>query len=426
MPADAPSRGADLELPTASVLGHLKGGRELTAVAGLPTLRRWASNWHRLFFKLCRFSPPAGLLYRRRGSSYRTFVPSPLQFDGTLGFPGEGRTVEPATQRNRDALWNAFLVWLDSAGVDRALFTSVEGVVDIDSINCIFGRYGRDLYSAGRPFAHYSETLNAFAAKVPKARRLLQPAWDLAFSWKREEPGRHHTALPWQALLALVGAAFTWGWPRVAGALALAWGGLLRIGEVLQATRGDLTLPADVKHTVDYAYLTIRDPKTRYHAARHQAVHVDQPDILEIIDIAYGKLGKAERLWNFSGQTLRVRFRQLCAALSLPCEPGGRLPPLELSSLRAGGATWLMMQGEDSELVRRRGRWLSHRIMEIYVQEVSSLQLFGYLPEASKEKVFAALWAFKDVVAKARFFSTVGILPTVWYKLIAAGSIADA
>ena len=344
---------------------------------------------------------------------------------GPEGLP-VGRVVEPATQRNRDALWSAFLVWLDGAGVDRALFTSVEGVVDIDSINCIFGRYGRDLYAAGRPFAHYSETLNAFAARVPKARRLLQPAWDLAFSWKREEPGRHHTALPWQALLALVGAAFTWGWPRVAGALALAWGGLLRIGEVLQATRSDLTLPSDVRYTVDYAYLTIRDPKTRYHAARHQAVRVDQPDILEIIDIAYGKLGKVEKLWNFSGQTLRVRFRQLCRALLLPCEPDGRLPPLELSSLRAGGATWLMMQGEDSELVRRRGRWLSHRIMEIYVQEVSSLQLFGYLPEPSKEKVFTALWAFKDVLAKVRFYSTVGILPTLWYRLIAAGSIADA
>ncbi|CAE7299501.1 Ttll6a [Symbiodinium microadriaticum] len=494
MPADAPSRGADLEPPSHSVFGHLEQGREQSAVAGLPTLRRWAANWLRLFFGLCHFSPPAGLLYRRRGSSYRTFVPSPLQFDGTLGFPGEGpsglgcllppsfhaggllrlflccawagslvfrvgavapvvqshgllrprnpgdllrksrrgpeglpvgRVVEPATQRNRDALWSAFLVWLDGAGVDRALFTSVEGVVDIDSINCIFGRYGRDLYAAGRPFAHYSETLNAFAARVPKARRLLQPAWDLAFSWKREEPGRHHTALPWQALLALVGAAFTWGWPRVAGALALAWGGLLRIGEVLQATRSDLTLPSDVRYTVDYAYLTIRDPKTRYHAARHQAVRVDQPDILEIIDIAYGKLGKVEKLWNFSGQTLRVRFRQLCRALLLPCEPDGRLPPLELSSLRAGGATWLMMQGEDSELVRRRGRWLSHRIMEIYVQEVSSLQLFGYLPEPSKEKVFTALWAFKDVLAKVRFYSTVGILPTLWYRLIAAGSIAD-
>ncbi|CAE7475201.1 unnamed protein product, partial [Symbiodinium necroappetens] len=495
MPADAPSRNAPLEPPVASVLSHICDVRERTCLSGLPTVRRWAANWLRLFFGLCRFHLPAGELYRGRGSAFRTFVPSPLRFDSTLGFPGEGplqaflwpllaalaspswclpvcaawasllvfrvgavgpvasshgllcprnpgdllrknrrdpgglpegRVVEATTQRNRDALWGAFLLWLDKAGIDRALFTSVEGIADIDSINCVFGRYGRDLYAAGRPFAHYSETLNAFSAKVPKYRRLLQPAWDIAFSWKREEPGRHHTALPWQVLLSLVSAAFTWGWPRVAGALALAWGGLLRIGEVLQACRQDLTLPSDVRHTVDYAYLTIRDPKTRYHAARHQAVRVDQPDILEIISVAYGKLGRKEKLWVLSGQTLRVRFKQLCQALLLPCEPGGKLPALELSSLRAGGATWLMMQGEDSELVRRRGRWLSHRIMEIYVQEVSSIQLFNCLPEASKDRVFAALAVFRDVLSKVNFFGTVGILPTMWYRLLAAGSIADA
>ena len=44
-----------------------------------------------------------------------------------------------------------------------------------------------------------------------------------------------------------------------AGVLALAWGGLLRIGEVFQATRGHLVLPQDV--------------------ARHQVARVDQPDL---------------------------------------------------------------------------------------------------------------------------------------------------
>ena len=128
----------------------------------------------------------------------------------------------------------------------------------------MLAKYGRELYAGGRPYAHYSETLNALSARAPKVRRLLQPAWDIAFSWKREEPGRHHAALPWQVLVALIVAAFTWGWPRVAAALAIAWGGLLRIGEVLQAVRSDITLPGDVRHTVDYAYLTIRDPKNSF------------------------------------------------------------------------------------------------------------------------------------------------------------------
>ena len=71
--------------------------------------------------------------------------------------------------------------------------------------------------------------------------------------------------------------------------------------------------------------------------------------------------------------TLRTRFRQICTALGLPTSGKGEGPFLELASLRAGGATWLMMTCEDAGLVRRRERWLSQRIMERYIQEVASL-----------------------------------------------------
>ena len=62
----------------------------------------------------------------------------------------------------------------------------------------------------------------------------------MALAWQREEPPTHHTAMPWQVLLALVSVALTWKWLRVAGVLALSWGSLARIGEVLAARRGDL------------------------------------------------------------------------------------------------------------------------------------------------------------------------------------------
>ena len=84
------------------------------------------------------------------------------------------------------------------------------------------------------------------------------------------------------------------------------------------------------------------------------------------------------------------------------------------------------MQNEDSELVRRRGRWLSHRIMEIYIQEVSSIQLFHHLTQDCQDRIFAALGAFRDLLSKVQFFQSTGILPNVWYRLLAAGSFAAA
>ena len=125
--------------------------------------------------------------------------------------------------------------------------------------------------------------------------------------------------MPWQALFACVSLSLLWGWPLVGAALALAWGGLLRIDEVLAGRRSDLILGRTFLS--DFALLSIGEPKTRFRAARHQSVKVDHPDILEILNLAYGKMSPSSKLWPFSGQTLRSRFRQLCGALRLATEP---------------------------------------------------------------------------------------------------------
>ena len=149
----------------------------------------------------------------------------------------------------------------------------------------LLAKFGKDLYVGGRPYSHYSETINAFNGRFPKMRRLVQPAWDVAFQWLRVEPHVHHQALPWQGLLALVSVNLLWGlasWPFC--------GGTSRIGEVLRARRADLVLPADLRHTVDYILLAVREPKTRFTAANHQFLKLDQPELVRIVSLAVGRL----------------------------------------------------------------------------------------------------------------------------------------
>ena len=43
-------------------------------------------------------------------------------------------------------------------------------------------------------------------------------------------------------------------------------------------------------------------------------------------------------------------------------------------------ASWLFLTSEGSELTRRRGRWVTHKVMEVYAQEISSLQFFASPP----------------------------------------------
>ena len=120
--------------------------------------------------------------------------------------------------------------------------------------------YGRDLYKSGRPLAHYSETINAIGSWKPQLRRVLQGAWDVAYTWVKTEPATHHTAMLPQVLLAVLTCSLTWGWVRAAGCFALAWGGLLRAGELFQACRRDLQLPSDLQGSVPFLLLAINEP----------------------------------------------------------------------------------------------------------------------------------------------------------------------
>ena len=68
---------------------------------------------------------------------------------------------------------------------------------------------------------------------------------------------------------------------------------------------------ADVGNSIDYLLLQIREPKTRFKAARHQVARLDQPQLLKVVVSAFSGLKPAEFLWPFSPQTVRNRFRAL-------------------------------------------------------------------------------------------------------------------
>ena len=467
MPADAPSRGAPVLEATPGP--SLCSQPSPSPLAALPRLRRWASNWVRLvlrsFWAYQARSDPFGCL------PSLTCVPPAFDFDSSLGFPGEGpsclrlsglgwlvwvslssllrshgalvprnpgdyarleyrrerplpsgRPVEKITQKHRDRLWAVFLEWTGELGVPAGLFEA-GAEVDVDSINAVLAKYGRALYETGRPYNHYAETVNALASKIPKIRRLLQPAWDVALQWQRMEPHVHHQAMPWQVLLAMCSTALCWGWKEVAGTLALAWGGLARIGEIFAARRCDLVLPCDVGELDGYILLSVREPKTRNTAARHQALRLDQPQLVRLVTLAFRNKASAFRLWPLSPATFRSRFAKLLAALHLDKLDTTNLKALDLGSLRAGGATWLLQTSEDGELVRRRGRWINSKVMEIYIQEVSAVLFLPRLPQATRDRVLLAASTFPAMLAQAEDLVSQRIPESLWFAITAAGRL---
>lgn len=221
--------------------------------------------------------------------------------------------------------------------------------------------------------------------------------------------------MPAAVLIAVITTALSWGWTLVAGCLALGFGGLLRPGEITAALRRDLLLPRDVGFSVNFCLLSVREPKSRYTYARHQSAKVDAADLLTVIDLAFRSLESNQRLWPFSPQTLRNRFKALLTALTLPIRTTPELRMLDLGSLRSGGATYIILMTEDSELCRRRGRWSSMKMMDIYVQETMALQYMKMIPESARLQVLQVASFFHQVLSRSIVFSDAIIPETICF-----------
>ncbi|CAE7933904.1 unnamed protein product, partial [Symbiodinium necroappetens] len=444
--SDAPTRDRSLPVPVPrSLLPIFK--QDPYGLSALQGLSKSSSNWFPLALLLALphdGSDGSSLLKALTPRFRDVFLPAALDgtsvlepprpqgFDSTKGYPGEGppapstpgpfllprdakdrtrararegaqlaegRPVLECTSKNRASLLALFGAWLVECG------TTLEDLLDskkadAEVVNMWVVSYGRQLFESGRPYWHYAETINGLAARKPILKRTLQAAWDLAFSWMALEPTTHHVAMPAVILLSMLTVCLHWGWLREAGLFSLAWGGLLRIGEATAMLRRNLVLPQDVLFSQGHILARIEEPKTRMRMARHQAARVEQMDLVQLVALSFADLEPHEKLWPLSSQTLRRRFDLILERLGISTTRG-KHRPLDLGSFRPGGATHLLSLTENSELVRRRGRWASHRVMEIYIQEVTACTFFPSLPLVTRQRVLLLAQAFTATLEQA-------------------------
>ena len=510
-PSDDPTRDCVLRQPIQGFIKDDWTDDQIYDLAALPKTKRWASNWMRLTISL--LGPQVLELSDRsryRQTSRRIPLPANpcisselMDFDASLGFPGEGPQVLHMLSRLgvvalsccfvccgpcRCPLWIAALLCSGSpagccwcllvgsgfpAAMSMPMFPKNPGEISranaraarpplpegrpvlpvtsslrerylaeffnwalendfdiramldnhltfIDELNIVLAKYGRELYRNGKTYAQYAETINGISSAKPAVRRLLQGAWDFGYSWVRLEPSSHHIAMPSLILVSMIATSLMWGWLAFAGCLAVGFGGLLRPGEFLSGIRRDLLIPADIDNSIDFVVFTIQDPKTRFTQARHQSSKIDSPDLVDVIQTVFGRLGPHQRLWPMSGQTFRTRFRSVLAALKLPTTTEGSLKPLDPGSLRAGGASFLLLSTEDSELVRRRGRWSNHRMMEIYVQELTALTYSKHLHPTTLKTVAEVARTFPAVLQKAKRLLAAKVPVSAWHVIFSS------
>ena len=327
------------------------------------------------------------------------------------------RVLRQQTRDNRAVLLQNFAAWV---WTERHLIWAEvinRKPLDPEEISGLLVEYGKQLHSAGRSYAIFAETINAVVTARPLLKRQVVEAWNLAYAWLVDEPYDHHPALPIGVLTALVTLALCWGWPVEAAIISMTWAGVLRIGEVMQAVRNDLVLPQDSVGGVDHILLKIHQPKTRGRSAKHQSSRIDPIDLVTLISAVFRNYPGSRKLWELSPATLRRRFNSLQKALGLPVQKSKGVKPFDLGSLRPGGATWILNRTESLEVVRRRGRWQSHRTMEIYLQEVIVATCEVKLPEEVRVKVQNLNAIYAEVLKRAVDFLDHSIPTSAWFLL---------
>ena len=328
------------------------------------------------------------------------------------------RVVLESTRKRRGDLLQKFQSWLWlQKGVSLTYLLS-ERPPDPEKICSWLVLYGKELYRSGKAYGIFAETINAVSSARPILRKQMTLAWDLAYSWVAGEPFSHHAAMPASVLIALLAIAILWGWLTEAAILAMSCAGLLRIGEALQACRRDLVLPKDAAPGTQHALLKIREPKTRGRHAKLQAARIDPSDIVLLLELAFSQKAADEKLWPLSVSTLCKRLGDLMRALKLPQSDCSREKPFDLSSLRPGGASWLLNTSEDSELVRRRGRWATTKTMEIYLQEVLYVTYVEKLPLEAKNMIEVCAASFPELHRHAQYFVSTAVPCSTWYTLL--------
>ena len=149
---------------------------------------------------------------------------------------------------------------------------------------------------------------------------------------------------------------------------------------------------------------------------RHQSSRIDPEDVVRLLSAVFRPLAPSALLWHQSPATLRRKFACLLAALGLAQRRDGTFQ-FSLSSLRPGGATYWLAATEDAEFVRRKGRWLSTRVLEIYLQEASVSTYDRSLSLETKSRIKNLCNVYSSVLEKAIFFKRTFIPETIWPQL---------
>ena len=188
-------------------------------------------------------------------------------------------------------------------------------------------------------------------------------------------------------------AHFTWGWLRETGC------GQISSSQRTSGTRSGSSSPAP------------RSQRPGNRGPRHQSAEIEADDLIKVVVLALRSLSRDQKLWPFSPQSLHTLLSRIGAT---PFRKGPGL--LTWVHFGRGERLTCCSRRKDSELVRRRGRWASAKLMEIYLQGIFAALFLPTPPRGQKDKVASIAAGFADLLQQAIEWKQEGIEGKIWYS----------
>eukprot|EP00438_Fugacium_kawagutii_P018146 Skav206346 [mRNA] locus=scaffold3448:18626:25158:+ [translate_table: standard] len=289
--------------------------------------------------------------------------------------------VEESTLHLQDQVWQRFLSWLQR----QLSRTSCQQLFLCPALAAqILERYGIHLFAEGKALYELRHLLVLLQQQKPELRQHLASAWQLVTKWEQVRPLQHRTPLPEILYRAMFSVACLWNWRRWASTLMVGFCGITRVGEALNALRGDLLLPSDnFDPLCAVAFLRIRKPKTRRRGkGRVQHARISSSGEIQFLEKHVAPLDPALKLFPLSAAAFRTRWDKILDYFRIPVQ---RRPAP--SSIRGGGAVAAYRRGVPIQDLLWGMRLASQATLESYLQELAADNYLIKLPEDSKFKI---------------------------------------
>lgn len=274
---------------------------------------------------------------------------------------------------------------------------------DDNQLDFCAAAYVRDLYGRSQEHKGKDSAVKLAAGLVlfcPTLKNKLNWLAAVAKGWTKAVPRLSWTPLTIEMTSLLAATLARNDKQAMAVATLVAFGGLLRISELVKLRVRDVAFGADAKLPSvagsHFATLRLYNTKTRAHdSARivwREAATVLRAYIIE------RKLKPEDKLFPFKAGSFRYHFRRACAALGFRTLGA----PLVPHSLRHGGATWMhcLLDSNGKRVyslqdVMEVGRWAVADSTRIYIKQGRTLALDNALPAAVAA---AAVAAYTNVI----------------------------